>query len=290
MIHSMTGFGQGAAAAGESAFKVEIRAVNNRFREIIVKLPRSLLALEEPLKKLVAERIARGRLEVFVRLEGEPPWRRLRVNLALARQYLDALDELKEELGLAGEPELELVAGFREVIGLSDETPEVEAVWPVLAEAAEKALDGLLAMRRSEGERLTTDILERIEAIEAVVGRIEKAAPELTAAAQERIRERVESLIDQEIDPDRLAQETAILADKSDVTEELVRLRSHLDQFRTIMDQGGSIGRKLDFLAQEILRELNTIGSKSADADISREIIEAKAEQEKIREQIQNIE
>lgn len=291
MINSMTGYGQGWAEDGPTAFKVEIRSVNNRFREVTVKLPRALMALEEPVKRLVAERVARGRVEVFIRLEGESPWQKLDVNLPLARQYAEALRELKSELDLAGEPGLGMVASFRDVVGMTDQAPDMDQVGPLLTGVVEEALDGLLEMRGAEGQRLVDDLTQRLDTLAAFVEKVEGEMPALVVAAGQRLRERLEDLIEgRALDPERLAQETAILADKSDVTEELVRLKSHLEQCREILAAGGPVGRKLDFLAQEVYREINTIGSKSGDSAISSQVIEAKAEQERIREQIQNLE
>lgn len=290
MIRSMTGFGQGEGQAVGLTFRVEIRSVNSRFREVKVKMPRALFALEERIKGLVAQQVSRGRIEVWVRIEGEAPWSRIQVNRQLAQDYLAALGELKESLDLEGRPDLSLMAGLGDIFVLAEERPETEAVWPGLNQAVNQALDGLVAMRQAEGERLAADIATRLESVAAAVERVSEDAPQLRDAAVERIKERVANLIEQEVDPQRLAQEAAFLTDKSDVTEEIVRLRSHLEQVKAFLTDGGIVGRKLDFLIQEVYRELNTIGSKAGDPEISREIIEAKAEQEKIREQVQNLE
>jgi len=294
MIRSMTGFGasaspQAGGGAG-SSFRVEIRAVNNRFRELIVKLPRSLMALEEPIKQIVAAEVVRGRVEVFVQSEGQPVGQKLAVNRGLAEQYLAALTELKDGLGLSGEPDLRFVAGLPGVIGLGEDKPDLEAVLAELQPALEAALAGLVKMRRSEGQRLVQDIRERLEAVDEFRRQLEGLAQGLVAEAQERVRERLEALIGQEVEPQRLAQEAGILADKLDVTEELVRLASHLSQFRGYLDQGGAVGRRLDFLCQEMFREINTIGSKANRAEASQLVVETKAELEKIREQVQNLE
>lgn len=290
MISSMTGFGQGAAQLDGSTIRVEIKTVNNRFRDVIVKGPRALAPLEDRIKNLIGQDVARGRIEVFIRIEGEPPWQSISVNAELARQYRDALTRLAEELNLADRPDLRQIAAYRDVIGQTEDPADLETVWPVVESAAAAALKGLVEMRRTEGLRLAEDIAARLDILAEMTARLEAEAPGLVAASRERLRERLANLVEQDIDPARLAQEAAILADKSDVTEELTRLKSHLDQFRAIMGQGGAIGRKLDFLAQELLRELNTIGSKSSEVEITQLIVEAKAEQEKIREQIQNLE
>ncbi len=290
MIRSMTGFGQGQGQAAGASFKVEIKSVNNRFREIIVKGPRWLMPLEEKIKGVVADQVARGRVEVFVRLEGAAPWQRPAVDLKLAQDYLDALENLKKSLNLPGQPDLALLAGFREIIGLSEEYVEAESLWPALEAALEQALAGLLNMRTAEGERLASDLSLRSKIIGDLVAKIAQAAPQESRAAAQRLKERLGVLVGQEVDPQRLAQEVAFLADKLDVTEELTRLKSHLSQFQGYLASGGPQGRKLGFLVQEIHRELNTIGAKSAEAAAAQWVVEAKAELEKIREQIQNLE
>ena len=290
MIRSMTGFGQGLGQAGETAFRVELRSVNNRFREVIVKMPRLLMPLEDFIKSKVGDEVARGRVEVFISLEGSRMRARPSPNLDLARDYLSALRLLKEELNLAGEPDLALMAGYRDIIDLADIPPDLDLLKPGLEAALEEALGGLLRMRAKEGERLVADLRERLEFLAQFTAEMEEAAPTVVEAAQQRLKERVEALLGQALEPERLAQEAAILADKADITEELVRLRSHLSQFRGYLDKGGPVGRKLDFLTQEIHREINTSGVKLNQADLGQRVVEAKAELEKIREQIQNLE
>lgn len=290
MIRSMTGFGQGLGEAGETGFRVEVRSVNNRFREVIVKMPRILMPLEDMIKSQVAGEVARGRVEVFVSLEGSRMRARPSPNLDLARDYLSALNLLKEELDLPGQPDLALMAGYRDIIDLADVPPDLDLLRPGLEAALETALAGLLEMRTVEGERLKVDLLERLDFLAGFTAEMEAAAPVVVEAAQLRLKERIEALFGQSLEPDRLAQEAAILADKADITEELVRLGSHLSQFREYLDQGGPVGRKLDFLTQEIHREINTSGVKLNQADLGQRVVEAKAELEKIREQIQNLE
>ncbi len=290
MLRSMTGYGQGQAEAAAVLLKVEIRAVNSRFREVTVKMPHLLMPLEDGVRRRVSSRVERGRVEVFIRLEGEPAWRRLKVNQQLAREYLAALNELKSLLDLPGQPDLNLVAAQRDVVCLNDEPPEAAALQAGLEAALDAALGGLTAMREIEGERLKTEISSRLAVLADLRGQIMDLAAHAPAEANEKLRERLTALIGQAVEPARLAQEAAVLADRLDVTEEVVRLDSHLAQFHAFLDESGAIGRKLDFLVQEINREFNTIGSKCAQANISRLVVEAKAELEKIREQVQNIE
>ena len=290
MIKSMTGFGQGLGVSGETSFRVEVRSVNNRFREVIVKMPRTLMPLEDMVKNLVAEKVARGRVEVFVYLDGPNLRSRPSPNLALARDYLSVLRTLKTELDLSGEPDLAMLAAYRDIIDLADTPPDLEEIKPALESALNQALEGLVRMRSLEGGRLVADLRDRLAFLAQFTEEMDQAAPEVVEAAQQRLKERVELLLGQGLEPERLAQEAAILADKSDITEELVRLRSHLSQFEKYLDKGGPVGRKLDFLTQEIHREINTSGVKLNQADLGQRVVEAKAELEKIREQIQNLE
>lgn len=290
VIRSMTGFGQGRAEAEGTFFRVEMRSVNNRFREVVVKLPRYLMPLEDRIKGQVGGQVARGRVEVYINLEGGRSFKRPRLDLELAEGYLKSLRELQDRLRLPGRPDLPLLAGFRDIIDLAEEPPEASLLWPGLRAALGEALDGLVEMRRVEGEKLVKDLESRVELLKGFTAEMEQAAPLIVEANQQRLRERIQALMDQEVEPERLTQEAAILADKSDVTEELVRLRSHLDQFQTYLDEGGVVGRKLDFLVQEIHREINTSGVKLNQAELAQKVVEAKAELEKIREQIQNLE
>lgn len=290
MIRSMTGFGQGFGEAAGTGFKVEIKSVNNRFREIIVKMPRFLMPVEEGIKKLVSREVARGRVEVWINLESGGAVRRPSLNLDQARAYQAAMTQLQEELDLPGRVDLGLIAGFRDIIETAEEVPEMEAIQPGLEAAVQEALAGLIEMRAVEGERLARDLKLHLDELAGFVTRTETRVGEVVAAAQERLKERIAALVEQDLDPARLAQEAAILADKADVTEELVRLKSHLAQFHDYLDQGGTIGRKLDFLVQEIHREVNTCGVKLAQADNHQETVEAKAEVEKLKEQVQNLE
>ena len=290
MIKSMTGFGQGAGASGETSFRVEVRSVNNRFREVLVKMPRMLMPLEDAVKNLVAEKVARGRVEVFVYIDGANLRSRPSPNLELARDYLSVLRTIKDQLDLPGEPDLAMLAAYRDIIDLADTPPDLEQIKPALEEALDEAVEGLVRMRAQEGERLVADLRERLAFLAEFTEEMDRAAPQVVEAAQQRLKERVETLLGQGLEPERLAQEAAILADKADITEELVRLRSHLTQFTRYLDKGGPVGRKLDFLTQEIHREINTSGVKLNQAELGQRVVEAKAELEKIREQIQNLE
>ncbi|MBI4537657.1 MAG: YicC family protein [candidate division NC10 bacterium] len=292
MRDSMTGFGRGEAAAAGRAYRLEVYAVNHRFLEVRCRLPRRLQALEPKLQQAVKGRFARGHFEVSVQekdLGGGT--RRLAVDAALAREYVELLGRLQRELGLPGEVTLGLVASQRDLIVVEEAEAPVEEAWAALLPALEAALDELAAMRRREGEALVAALARELSAIEGGVARILQRAPEAVQAQRERLRERIaELLAGRELDPGRLEQEVAILADRGDVTEECDRLRSHLGQFRATLAQAGPQGRRLEFLLQEMGREANTTGSKSADAQLAHEVVELKAALERLREQVQNLE
>lgn len=292
MRDSMTGFGRGEAGAAGRSYTVEVHSVNHRFLEVRCRLPRRLQGLEPRLQQAVQGRFARGHFELSVQekeLGGST--RRLRLDTALAREYVELLRGLQGELGLPGEVTLELVAAQRELIAIEEAEAPVEEAWAALRPALETALDELAAMRRKEGEALVAALLRELSTIEAGLTRIRGRGPGAIAAQRERLRERIAELLDgRELDPGRLEQEVAILADRSDVTEECDRLGSHLAQFRGALAQPGPQGRRLEFLLQEMGREANTTGSKSADVALAHEVVELKGALERLREQVLNLE
>lgn len=292
MRDSMTGFGRGEAGASGRAYTVEVHSVNHRFLEVRCRLPRRLQGLEPKVQQALQGRFARGHFEVTVQekdLGGGS--RRLSLDTALAREYVGLLRGLQADLGLPGEVSLGLVASQRELIAIEEAEAPVEEAWEALSPALETALRELAAMRRQEGEALVGVLNRELAAIEAIQGRILQRAPEAVAAQRDRLRARIAELLDgRELDPGRLEQEVAILADRADITEECDRLRSHLAQFRATLAQAGPQGRRLDFLLQEMGREANTTGSKSADAALAHEVVELKAALERLREQVQNLE
>jgi uncharacterized protein (TIGR00255 family) len=290
---SMTAFGRGEHVSRDIGWTVEIKSVNHRFCDIRIKMPRQYAALEERIKKEITPFYSRGHIEVLVTpapnlAEGK----NLGVNLALARQYRNCLMEIQTDLGLpASGTELALVANYPNVIYATDEAEDLEAIWDSLRQALLLALELTLDMREREGQSLKNDLLARLDFLSATKEQIKERIPELTGQRQTSLQERVAKLAsDVEIDPTRLAQEIAIMADKADVTEELVRLSSHIDQFRHFLDQQEPVGRRLDFLLQEFLREINTMASKISDAGIAHQAVELKNELEKMREQVQNLE
>ena len=293
MLKSMTGFGRAEQQNGALACKVEIRSVNSRFIEINTRLPKFLNALELPLKKKVKSRCARGSFDVYVNLEksdGGSAEQVIKPNLKLASQYMEAFNRIKQDLGLAGELNIEALMGIKDIITAEPVTLDTAQETMVL-ETLNEALTHLIAMRQDEGANLEKDLRQLIADIGDRVDGIKTRQPQLLETYQIRLKEKIQSLGDSaELDESRLAQEIAILADKSDITEEITRLESHLAQVGDMLGAEEPIGRKLEFITQEINRETNTIGSKSADTAISQSVIEIKSALEKIREQLQNIE
>ncbi|MEW6521719.1 MAG: YicC/YloC family endoribonuclease [Thermodesulfobacteriota bacterium] len=290
---SMTAFGRGEQASGNIGWTVEIKSVNHRFCDVRIKMPRQYAALEERIKKEITPFYSRGHIEVVVTpAPNLAEAKTLGVNLPLARQYRNCLMELKTDLGLPGSgTELTLVANYPNVIYAMDEAEDLEAVWEVLRQALLQALELTRDMREREGLSLKNDLLARLEFLAATKAQIHDRVPELTVQKLTLLQERITKLASEvDVDPTRIAQEIAIIADKADVTEELVRLTSHIDQFRHFLEQQEPVGRRLDFLLQEFLREINTMASKISDAGIAHQAVELKNELEKMREQVQNLE
>lgn len=289
---SMTGFGRGEVSAQGKTWTVEIRTVNHRFLDQRVTLPRLFSALEEPIKKIVAASIDRGRVEVTLGLQGEnDAGMQLVVNDAVAGQYHQCLQRLIGQFDLAGSVELSHMLTMRDIITLEEQNPDLEAELQLITRALQAALQACDTMREEEGRSLQKDLLTRLANFESIVKQIESSVPDILLQRQADLEQRVNKLLaGMDIDPVRLAQETAVMADKSDVTEELVRIASHIDQFRSFFKHQEPIGRRLDFLLQEFLREVNTLCSKITNASIAHLGVELKNEVEKLREQVQNIE
>ena len=289
----MTGFGRAECQEGDYTYQAEIRSVNNRFIEINTRLPKAYVDLEQPLKKLIKTHCSRGSISLTISLgnsnEGSGEWD-VKPNLPLAIQYVDALNQIRDSLGIEGEIDLKSVAGLRDIIKIEPVTLD-PAKKDLILNITTEVLASLKKMRVEEGENLQKDLAQRIDAIENHAAEIESRHPEVIKEYQEKLNERIKTLNEGfDLDKTRLAQEAALLADRSDVTEEMTRLKSHLNQFRNFFNANEPIGRKLEFITQEINREVNTTGSKSSDIIISNRVIEMKSELEKIREQVQNIE
>ena len=293
MLKSMTGFARHENQNGELTCKVEIRSVNNRFIDINTRLPKSLRDLELPLKKLVKSRCARGSFDINITLEknGQSEANlEIKANLPLAAQYLDAFNKIREDLGLQGEIDINTILTLRDIV--KPELKEVDdSSEPTVFATVEKALTDLIAMREEEGVNLEKDIINQVNGIKKLGETITSRQSITVQEFQSKLKEKIEALTAGiELDPTRIAQETALLADRCDVTEEIVRLESHLEQFQRLIESDEPQGRKLEFLTQEINREVNTIGSKTIDLEISKTVIEMKSRLEKIREQLANIE
>ncbi len=292
MIKSMTGFGRGEWQGEGKRLEVEIKSFNHRFCDIVTHLPRKLSSLEPRLRAFLKQRLSRGRIEVFVQVdESSLDEQRLEIDLKLAKDYYGALRRLKETLGIPGAIQIDTMTVFREIFTRKDVEVDIEKEWVILQKPLEGALTGLERMRREEGQALREDFLQRLCRVEGIVAEVEKRGPNVLEACRDRLTERVRELSGGlPIDPARLAQEVAFLAERADITEELVRIRSHVSQFREMLGDPEPMGRKLDFLLQEINREVNTIGSKANDAPSAQLVVEIKSELEKMREQVQNVE
>jgi len=292
---SMTGFGRGESSSQDCSWIVEVRTVNHRYLDIGVKLPRQFLGWEDRIKKEISAYHIRGRIDAYVTFNNEGiAASRLKADLQLAREYQTCLQEIAKELALPGEPDLALLASFRDIITpLDDEAGDdfLEGLWPSLRDALAAALDECQKMRQSEGESLQKDLQERLESFQQKIEAIEQSLPAIMKTREAALKERLDILLSGvDIDPMRLAQEVAILVDKSDVSEEIVRLRSHVEQFAGFLSLDEPVGRRLDFLLQEFLREVNTIASKISNAETAHMTVGMKNDLEKIREQVQNLE
>ncbi len=294
----MTGYGAGEVRTEGGRWVVEARSLNHRFLEINVRLPRELYILEDRIRAAFAARLLRGRVDVsIIREDASRRTRTVRVDVDLARQYMMALEELRQALEMRDPIPLSVLLTLPEVLRVEEAQLDPQSVWAQLQPAVEACVADLVRMREAEGARLGADLLERLSRIEVEVDRIAARAPEVVRKYAADLRRRVTELLRSVgsegivLDEARLATEVALLADRSDVSEELVRLRSHLQQTRRLLSgHEGAVGRKLEFLLQEMLREANTIGAKAGDLEITRSILVIKSELESLREQAQNIE
>jgi len=292
MISSMTAIGQAEGRVLEKGLKVEIRSVNHRFRDIIVHLPRTLTALETGIRKIVADGVSRGRVEVRLQMESNASVPRgLRLDMGLAARYLELLTELKQKLGLGGEVDVSLLAGQNNIFLWEEEEIDLEAFMAGLEPVLDEALKNFLAMRAVEGKALFEDFIGRLRNLSTLLAGMESSRESITLSYRDRLQERVQALAaGLELDRARLLEEVAYLAERADITEEITRLKSHINQFEALLNEGGAVGRRLDFLLQEMNREANTISSKSQDVTLTQAAVDVKSELEKMREQVQNIE
>ena len=294
-VRSMTGYGRGEFTAEDRKFTVEMRSVNHRYNDITVKLPRFLISLEDRIKKKTAENVFRGKTDIYISFETlSSEDVEVKLDEALAAAYAEKLKHLREIIGVPQADDgriLELTARFPDVITVEKAQKEEEVLWEILLPALEDAVSRFLAMRETEGENLKQDILQKGEKIRALVADVKERAPLVVEEYREKLNRRLEDILGNvEVDPQRVAQEVAVFADRGCIDEEITRLESHLIQLDGILREGGQVGRKLDFLVQEMNRESNTIASKANDVQIVQATIALKSEIEKIREQVQNLE
>lgn len=292
MVLSMTGYGRAGAVLRGRDIKVELRSVNSRYLEYTSRLPRSCNFLEDKLKKLVASKVSRGKVELTLSIQNVTAADTVvSVNWGLAEGYRAAMVSMVERMDLKNDVTVGMLARLPDVLTQTAAPTDEDALWQDVESIACKAIDAFVAMRAAEGEKLRADVENRLTNVETLVGQIEQATEGRVKAYSDRLYARLQELLeDRNIDESRLVTEAAIFADKTAIDEETVRLHSHVAQYRQILQMDEPIGRKLDFLTQELNRESNTIGSKCQDVAITRLVVELKSEIEKIREQIQNIE
>ena len=293
-MKSMTGYGRGECTMYERKFTVEIKAVNHRYNDITVKLPRAIMGFEDEIKKAISKKVFRGKLDVFVNFESfSQEDVNISVNEPLAKSYTETLRKLKSDLQLEGDVTIEMVSKFPDVItidkNISNENTENE-IRECLMKAVEDATDAFVAMREVEGETLKKNIIEKVAFVNDALQKIEERAPFVSKDYRARLEAKLADLDEIQVDESRLLTEVMLFADKACIDEEITRLHSHISQMYSIVEESVPVGRKLDFLVQEMNRETNTIGSKSNDIQITNHVVDIKSEIEKIREQIQNIE
>jgi uncharacterized protein (TIGR00255 family) len=289
----MTAYSKSEKTQEKLTVLIEIRSYNSRYLDISLRIPHGYLKLEEKIKTLIAGKVARGRIEVNLQVRDESGEAyAFEINTPKARAYYDSLAQLKDKFNINSKISVDLLVSGGGIIKPVEVDFCMEACWPVFEDCINKAIDNLIAMRKKEGDFLEADIVARLDGIEGSVDQIQKESSDLLSHYQQRLKDRIAALTKgiAEIDPGRIAQEAAFLADRSDISEEVVRAGSHIKQFRTIMNSEEPAGRKLNFLLQELNREFNTMGSKTDNTNVSHIIVEVKSDLEKIREQLQNVE
>jgi len=288
----MTGYGRSEVRHAHLALTVEARSVNHRYLDIALRYPRLYAPLEARMKQRVNAYFTRGRIDITLVQQESPEGRRaLSLDHILAQQYYDALQRLQESLQLPGTVDLSLIASLRDVFKVEEASADVESDWDIIAQGLDAALQALQNMRQQEGETLSRDFHMRLQAMAQQLQLIRQRVPQVVVEYRQRLEQRVKDLFAQfELDPNRVAQEAILFAERVDVTEELTRLEAHIQACTRLLSSSEAVGRKIEFLVQEMHREVNTIGSKSNDTAISHSVVELKSELERMREQIQNIE
>jgi uncharacterized protein (TIGR00255 family) len=292
MIQSMTGFGKGTASDGVNEISIELKTLNNRYLDINMRIPKDLSFLEEDIRGLLKRHIRRGRVEVYLTYEqSEGASAQVTVDHGLLRQYIQAFQEIRERYGMEMDMTVSDMVKLPDVIQLKRGEADEDAIGRMAREALKQAIEGLVEMRGREGANLAQDIGERAEVLSGMLREVEERSPMVVREYQEKLQSRIQELCKDTavLDETRLESEVAYMADRSDITEEITRLHSHLAELESLIQSDGAVGRKLDFLIQEINREINTIGSKSSDLSITRLVVDMKSEAERIREQVQNI-
>ncbi len=289
MANSMTGFGRAEFTIGENVYYVEVKSLNHRYLDIKARLTERFFALEPRLREEIKKIFSRGSFSLYVSAVSGPV-ESLEVNIPLARKYLDVEMELKKELGLTGEIDVPLMLRLKDIMTSPRKEEDLEGDWKAFKVGSDAALGQVLEMRRAEGEALKKDIESKLSVIEDLLNKVEERVPEVVASYRQKLTEEMKKLIDEEVDETRLLTEAAIFAERADVAEEIVRLRSHIERMRDYLALAEPVGRRLDFLCQEMQREANTTASKSNDVSITQTVVEMKGELEKVREQVQNIE
>ncbi len=292
MVRSMTGFGRGEATVDGRDIVVEIKSVNHRYFEFNCRTTRGYSFLEEKLKSYIKDSVKRGKIDVYVSLtQKEDTESVVKINESLAQGYINALKELSQEYGIKDDISVSTVSAYSDIFQVRKAPEDEEEVWNAVKPVLDSALKNFISMRETEGEKMKADVMDRAERILSIVSEIELRSPERVKEYEARLKEKIQELLGSaEYDEQRIITEVAIFGDKVAVDEETVRLRSHFDQLKVLMNGDGEVGRKLDFIIQEMNREANTIGSKANDSDLAHKVVDIKAEIEKIREQIQNLE
>ena len=292
MVKSMTGYGRGQKILDKMNITVEVKSVNHRYFEFNARTPRQYMFLEEKLKSFFQSKLSRGKIECFVTVEMvEESDYTISVNHGVAKGYLNAFNEIKDKYDIENDITTSKLARLTDVLSIEKNEEDYDKIWEAVKEVAEDAANGIIAMREKEGEKLKDDVLSRADFIVEKVKFVEERSPQTVKEYQEKLLERMKAVLEEvNVDETRILTEAAIYADKVAVAEETVRLCSHIDQLREMFNSEDAIGRKMDFLVQEMNREANTIGSKAQDVEIARCVVDIKSEIEKIREQIQNIE
>lgn len=289
----MTGFGRGESQTENRKFLVELKSLNHRYMDVSIKMPKIFTYLEEQIRQTIKDYVKRGRVEVFITYENLGDTEvKVVADLPLAQQYFNALKDLKDNIPARDDVSISLIAKYPDVIRVEKKELDEDETWNCLSEALNNGLNKLMEMRRVEGAQLKEDLIKRLGIIEGYIKEVEERSPQIIIEYRQRLNERIRELLEDahNVDDSRILMEVALFADKSNITEEIVRFESHIKQFLITLEENDSIGRKLDFIIQEMNREVNTIGSKANNLTVTNIVVNMKSELEKMREQVQNIE